>query len=181
MDLPLQTTEQDLRDLFSRYGTVTYAKVITDRDSGRPRGFGFVSMSNRAEADEAISKATGYDLQGREIRVDESSPRGSGPPRGGGGGGGYGGRSGGRSYDNDRGYGRNGGGGGGGYGGRSDGGYRGGGGGGRDRDYGSSRGGGGGYDDRRGGGGYEDRRGGGRDYEDRGGGRDQDDRGRRYD
>jgi len=159
----LQTTEQDLRDLFSRYGTVTYAKVITDRDSGRPRGFGFVSMSNRAEADEAISKATGYDLQGREIRVDESAPRGSAPPRGGGGGGG---RSGG--YDRggrDRDYGSS----------------RGGGGG-RDRDYGgSSRG--GGYEDRRGGyddrrddrrGGYDDRRGGGR-----GGDRDYEDRSRR--
>lgn len=160
--MPLQTTEDDLRDLFSKYGTVTYAKVITDRDSGRPRGFGFVSMSNRAEADEAISKAAGYDLQGREIRVDESAPRGSAPPRGGrgGGGGGYGDRNGGG------------------------GGYRGGGGGGRDRDYGSSRG-GGGYEDRRGGGGYDDRRGGGRDRDERGGGRDErgggrDDR-RRYD
>jgi RNA recognition motif-containing protein len=117
-NLPYSVTELDLRDLFSGLGTVTDAKIITDRETGRPRGFGFVEMSTDDEARKAIEELNGRDVQGRQVAVKEAEDR-----RGGSGGGGFGG--GGR------------GGGGGGYGG---GGGRGGGGGG----YGGGGGGGGG-------------------------------------
>jgi RNA recognition motif-containing protein len=118
-NLPYAVTELDLRDLFGGIGTVTDAKIVTDRETGRPRGFGFVEMSNEDEARKAIEEINGRDVQGRQVAVKEAEDR-----RGGGGGGG-GGRGGG-------GYG---GGGGGGYGGGGGGGGRGrgGGGGGRGR------------------------------------------------
>ncbi len=95
--LPYSTTEDALEQLFSEHGTVESAKVITDRDTGRSRGFGFVEMESSAEAQAAISALNGTDLDGRTLTVNEAKPRenrsGGG---GGGGGGGYGGGGGGR-------------------------------------------------------------------------------------
>jgi hypothetical protein len=147
------TTDQTLRQAFEAFGEVTEARVITDRETGRSRGFGFVSFSDDASADEAVAGMDGQELDGRTIRVNEAQdkPQGDRGPRGGGRGG-FGGGGGGR--------GGFGGGGGGGYGG---GGY-GGGGGGREGGGGGYGGGGGGYGG--GGGGYG---GGGGGY---GGGRD---------
>ncbi len=91
-NLSYQTTEMDLRDLFGQHGTVADAKVVMDRDTGRPRGFGFVEMSTDAEATAAIGALNGQDLQGRPLTVNEAQERSSG---GGGRGGGRGGRGGG--------------------------------------------------------------------------------------
>lgn len=139
-------TGEELRGLFEPFGTVEKAQVVTDRETGRSRGFGFVVMTNDDEADRAIQELNGHDLNGRPLTVNEARPReegGGGGGRGGYGGGGGGGRGG---------YG----GGSGGYGGGSSGGS-GGYGGGRGG-YGGGRGGygGGGY----GGGGYGGGRGG---------------------
>ena len=103
-NLPFTTTEQDLHQLFGQYGTVTKTQVITDRETGRSRGFGFVEMSSGA--DEAIQAMNGAEYQGRRLTVNEAKPREERPR---GGGGGYGGGGGG--------YGGGGGGGRGGYGG----------------------------------------------------------------
>jgi RNA recognition motif-containing protein len=84
-NLPFTTTNDDLKDLFSQHGEVTSANVITDRDTGRSRGFGFVEMSSGAEA--AIEELHGFELNGRALTVNEAKPR---APRRGGGGGGYG-------------------------------------------------------------------------------------------
>ena len=86
-NLSFNTDDQGLEDAFSKYGSVVSAKVITDRDSGRSRGFGFVEMSNSDEAQEAISSLNETDLDGRNIRVNEAEDK---PKRdfGGGGGGG---------------------------------------------------------------------------------------------
>ncbi len=112
-NLPYSVTELDLRDLFSGLGTVTDAKIITDRETGRPRGFGFVEMATDEEARKAIEELNGRDVQGRQVAVKEAEDRRSG---GGGGGGGFGG--GGRGGGGGGGYGGGGrGGGGGGYGG----------------------------------------------------------------
>jgi RNA recognition motif-containing protein len=124
-NLPYAVTELDLRDLFGGLGTVTDAKIVTDRETGRPRGFGFVEMSTEDEARKAIEEINGRDVQGRQVAVKEAEDR-----RGGGGGGGGGGRGGG-GFGGGGGGGR--GGGGGGYGGGGGGGGRGGGGGGRGR------------------------------------------------
>lgn len=80
------TTDDGLEAAFSPFGAVTSAKVITDRETGRSRGFGFVEMDNGAE--DAINALNGSDLDGRQIVVNEARPREN---RGGGGGGGYGG------------------------------------------------------------------------------------------
>ena len=85
-NLPFTTTNDDLKDLFSQHGEVTSANVITDRDTGRSRGFGFVEMSSGAEA--AIEELHGFELNGRPLTVNEAKPREQ--RRGGGGGGGYG-------------------------------------------------------------------------------------------
>ena len=111
-NISFRTTEDDLRDLFSAHGNVSSATMVTDRDTGRSRGFAFVEMSSDAEAKAAIQALDGQTVDGRTIQVNVARPR---EDRGGGGGGG--GRGGGGGY----------GGGGGGYGG---GGGRGGGGGG---------------------------------------------------
>jgi cold-inducible RNA-binding protein len=92
-NLSYQTTEMDLRDLFGQHGTVAEAKLVMDRDTGRPRGFGFVEMSTESEATAAISALNGQDCQGRALTVNEAQERSSGG--GGGGGGGRGGRGGG--------------------------------------------------------------------------------------
>jgi RNA recognition motif-containing protein len=118
-----------LEALFASHGTVESAKLITDRDTGQSKGFGFVEMSTDEEATAAIEALNGTELNGKEIKVAEASPpKNRGGRRGGGGfrGGGGGGRGGGGGYG---GGGGRGGGGGGGYGGG--GGGRGGGGGGR--------------------------------------------------
>jgi cold-inducible RNA-binding protein len=122
--LSWNTTDEGLREAFSRFGSVVEAKVVTDRETGRSRGFGFVSYQDAAEGASAQQAMDGASLDGRSIRVNAAEDK----PSGGGGGGGRGG------------FGGGGGGGGGG---------RGGGGGGfRDRDSG-----GGGYEGGRGGGG----------------------------
>jgi len=83
-NLPWSTTEADLRDLFSRYGDVHSAAVITDRETGRSRGFGFVELDGN-DADNAIAELDGRDFGGRSLRVNEAREK-----RGGGGGGGRG-------------------------------------------------------------------------------------------
>ncbi|MCO5170269.1 MAG: RNA-binding protein [Planctomycetes bacterium] len=108
-NLPYTATEEDVRALFEPYGQVTRANIVMDRDTGRPRGFGFVEMANDTEANAAIEALNGSQVNGRSLTVNEARPR---EPRGGGGGGGYGGGGGGRG-----GYGGGGGGGRGGYGG----------------------------------------------------------------
>ena len=149
-NLPYSVRDSDLEQSFSQFGTVTSAKVMMERDTGRSKGFGFVEMGSDAEAQAAINGMNGQSLGGRSCVVNEARPMEARPPRtggyGGGGGGGYGGGGGG-------GYGGGGGGGGygGGGGGRSGGGGGYGGGGGRGGD--SYGGGGGGRSGGGGGGG----------------------------
>ena len=131
-NLPYSFRDEDLQQAFAAHGTVTSAKVMMERDTGRSKGFGFVEMASDAEAQAAVNGMNGQQYGGRGLVVNEARPMEARPPRtgggfgGGGGGGGYGGGAGGG--------GRSGGGGGGGYGGGA------GGGGGR-----SGGGGGGGY------------------------------------
>jgi len=120
--LPFQLEEADLRELFEAYGEVSTVKLISDRETGRSKGFGFVEMPDDESAQKAITGLNGTDVQGRSIAVSQAEEKKPNDRRGGGGGG-YGGNRGG----------------GGGYGG---GGNRGGGGGGYNKD--SNRGGGGG-------------------------------------
>jgi cold-inducible RNA-binding protein len=111
-NMSFSTTEDQLREVFSQYGTVTKVQLIMDRETGRPRGFAFVEMSDGA--DQAIAALNGAQLDGRTLTVNEAKPRedrgggGGGGGRGGygGGGGSYGGGGGGRG-----GYGGGGGGG----------------------------------------------------------------------
>jgi RNA recognition motif-containing protein len=169
-NLSFDTNEETVRAMFEKYGQVTDCFLPTERDSGRVRGFAFVTMPAK-EAEEACDKVNGMEVDGRTLRVNEAQPKGAGGGRGGGGfggggrGGGYGGRGGGPPSDDYRG----GGGGGwqGGRGGYNDdrGGYdnyRGGGGGGYGDRGGGYGGGGGGYGDR--GGGYGGGGGGGVSY-----------------
>lgn len=92
-NLSFQTTEDDLRAAFSAFGKVDAVRVITDRYSGRSKGFGFVEMSNNTEAEAAIQALNGKDLQGRALTVNEARPR---EQKSGGGGGGRPPRSGSR-------------------------------------------------------------------------------------
>ena len=75
------TNDDSLRDCFAACGTVVSAKVITDRETGRSRGYGFVEMENDAEADAAITKLNGSDLDGRTIAVNEARPQEERPRR----------------------------------------------------------------------------------------------------
>ena len=109
-NLPWTTTNDELADMFSQYGQVTKAQVITDRETGRSRGFGFVEMTSEEEAQSAIDAMNNQDFNGRPLTVNIAKPREAGGG-GGGGRGGFGGGGGGRG-----GYGA-GGGGRGGYGG----------------------------------------------------------------
>ncbi|HYE05246.1 MAG TPA: RNA-binding protein [Planctomycetota bacterium] len=109
-NLPWSMSDQELQDLFSTHGTVERAKIVTDRDTGRSRGFGFVTMTDDAQGQAAIKALNGSQSGGRPMTVRQSEPRGE---RTGGAGGGGGGRGGDRGGDRG-GYG---GGGGGGYGG----------------------------------------------------------------
>ena len=90
------TSDDGLRDAFAKFGEVTEAKVITDRETGRSRGFGFVTFTDDASAAEAVTALDGSDLDGRTIRVNEAQDRGGRGGGGGGGRGGYGGGGGGR-------------------------------------------------------------------------------------
>ncbi len=143
-NLPYSVRDEDLQQSFGQFGSVTSAKVMMERDTGRSKGFGFVEMGSDAEAQAAINGMNGQPLGGRSVVVNEARPMEARPPRsggfGGGGGGGYGGgggdRSGGGGYGG--GGGRSGGGGGDGgfrspYGGGGSGGGRSGGGGGGGR------------------------------------------------
>jgi cold-inducible RNA-binding protein len=133
-NLPFAAQEQDIRELFSQYGGVTEVFLPMDRESGRPRGFAFVTMDSADAMNNSINAQNGQEFMGRKLAINEARPREERPAGGGGGGGrgGYGG-----------------GGGGGGGGGR--GGYGGGGGGGGRGGYGGGGGGGG----KRGGGGFD--------------------------
>ncbi len=73
--LPYATTEADLKELFSEHGTVESARVITDRQTGRSKGFGFVEMSSQEEAEAAIEKLNDSDLEGRTLVVNVAKPR----------------------------------------------------------------------------------------------------------
>ncbi|WP_299250786.1 RNA-binding protein [uncultured Cytophaga sp.] len=126
--LPFSLEENELKEFFEEYGEVSSAKIISDKFTGRSKGFGFVEMPDDAAAQKAIDELNGAEVNGRTIVVNKSEEKKDGPRRSGfsgggnGGGGGYGGGGGNR-------------GGGGGYGG---GGYGGGGGGGESRGYGGS-------------------------------------------
>jgi cold-inducible RNA-binding protein len=154
--LPNDFDDVDLKEMFELYGTVNFAKIVMDRETGRSKGFGFVDMPDEAEAKGAIETLDNASIRGKKMAVKEAdeSGRGGGGDRGDrGGGGGYRGGGGGGGYRGGGDRGGSGGGGGGGYRGGGDrggssggGGYRGGGGG----DRGGS---GGGYGDRGGGGG----------------------------
>jgi cold-inducible RNA-binding protein len=88
-NLSFDTSETDLQAAFAAYGTVSTARIATDRDTGRARGFGFVEMASQAEAQAAIAGLNGTDLQGRTLTVNEARPREDRGSRSGGGGGGY--------------------------------------------------------------------------------------------
>jgi RNA recognition motif-containing protein len=92
--LPYSTTEQQLSELFSQQGSVTSAKVITDKFTGQSRGFGFVEMSTEEEAQKAISALNGTQLDGRTMTVNEAKPQEKRTGGGGYGGGGGGDRGG---------------------------------------------------------------------------------------
>jgi RNA recognition motif-containing protein len=152
-NLAYSVRDDDLQQAFAQFGTVSSAKVMMDRDTGRSKGFGFVEMGSDAEAQSAINGMNGQALDGRALVVNEARPREERP----GGFGGGGGRSGGGGFG--------GGSGGGGYGGGGGGGSRSGGGGGYGGGGGGRSGGGGGY-----GGGGGGRSGGGGGYGGGGGG-----------
>jgi hypothetical protein len=138
-NLPYSYRDSDMEQAFSQYGTVTSAKVMMERDTGRSKGFGFVEMSSPAEAQAAIEGMNGQQIGGRGLVVNEARPMEARPPRSGGGGFGGGGAGGGGGGYGGGGSGSGGGGGGfgGGGGGRREGGGGGGGG------YGGGGGGGG--------------------------------------
>jgi hypothetical protein len=130
-NLPYTFRDEDLQQAFAAHGTVTSAKVMMERDTGRSKGFGFVEMGSDAEAQAAINGMNGQQYGGRGLVVNEARPMEARPPRTGGGGFGGGTGGGGGGYGGGAGGGsRSGGGGGGGYGGGAGGGSRSGGGGG---------------------------------------------------
>ena len=111
-NLSYQTTEGELEALFGAYGTVERVTVVRDRDTGQPRGFAFVEMTNSNEAANAMQAMNGREMNGRTLNVNEARPREQRTGGGGGGGGGFGGGGGGRGGNRS--------GGGGGAGGRRD-------------------------------------------------------------
>lgn len=74
-NLPYQLTPDELKDIFSPYGEVTTVNIITDKMSGRSKGFGFIEMPDKAAAEEAVDKLNGFSLKGRNITVSEAKPR----------------------------------------------------------------------------------------------------------
>lgn len=101
-NLPHSTTEAELRNVFEPHGAVEKVTLVTDRDTGRSRGFGFVEMADAAAADKAIAALNGTDLGGRPLTINEAKPK-TDRPRGGGGGR-FGGGGGGRGRDDHRGH-----------------------------------------------------------------------------
>jgi len=97
-NLNFGATESAVRSLFEAYGSVDRVSIVTDRDTGQARGFGFVEMSNNSEADKAIAALNGHDLDGRALNVNEARPKTERGFGGGGGGGGRGGGGGNRRY-----------------------------------------------------------------------------------
>jgi RNA recognition motif-containing protein len=91
-NLSFNLTENDLQDAFAAFGTVTEVNLMMDRATNRPRGFAFVTMSSKEEADKAVQGMNGKQLDGRALTVNEARPREDRPPGGGGGHGGGGGR-----------------------------------------------------------------------------------------
>jgi cold-inducible RNA-binding protein len=77
-NLSFNSSEQDIRSLFEAYGTVDRVNIVTDRDSGQPRGFGFVEMANNAEGDRAIAAINGHEIGGRALNVNEAKPKTAG-------------------------------------------------------------------------------------------------------
>ncbi|MFW5830135.1 MAG: RNA recognition motif domain-containing protein [Planctomycetota bacterium] len=108
-NLPFSTTQADLEGLFAPYSSVSRATIVTDRETGRSRGFGFVTLDDESAIDRAIAELHDSDFDGRALRVRRAEDR---PPRNGGGGGGGGGRGGPRGGGGGRGGPRGGGGGG---------------------------------------------------------------------
>jgi RNA recognition motif-containing protein len=100
-NLPYQTTEQDLRDMFGQAGEIAEVAIISDRYTGQSKGFAFVEMSTDEGAQQAIAQFDGTDIGGRNIVVNEARPR-EDSPRGGGGRGGYGGGGGRGGYGGGR-------------------------------------------------------------------------------
>ncbi len=80
-NLSFRTTQEELQSLFSEYGNVERVNVVTDRDTGQPRGFAFVEMTERSQAEAAISQLNGAEVNGRALKVNEAQPK----PAGGGG------------------------------------------------------------------------------------------------
>ena len=113
-NLPYTATEEDVSGLFAAYGPVERVKIITDRETGRSKGFAFVTLGDQSQLNASIEALNGYDFQGRALRVNASEPKEAKPFRSGGGGGGGGGYGGDRRGGGGGGYK---GGGGGGYGG----------------------------------------------------------------
>ena len=104
-NLPYSFRDEDLQQHFGEHGTVTSAKVMMDRDTGRSKGFGFVEMGDDAQAQTAINAMNGQQFDGRALTVNEAKPMEARPPRSGGGGyggGAGGGRSGGGGYGGGR-------------------------------------------------------------------------------
>ncbi len=94
-NLDFRTTEEELKQLFEGYGTVERVSMIRDRDTGQPRGFAFVEMTNDGDAEKAIAGINGSNFGGRNLNVSEARPKSDRGGMGGGGGGGRGGRGGG--------------------------------------------------------------------------------------
>ena len=74
-NLPFSATDDEVRDMFAEYGSVTSVHLVTDRETGRPRGFGFVEMESSEDADEAIGKLNQTQMGGRTLNVNEARPR----------------------------------------------------------------------------------------------------------
>lgn len=83
-NLPYDASDSDLQQLFEKFGTVSSARVVSDRETGRSKGFGFVEMNDRAEAEKAIEGTNGTEMNGRALRVNESQPKPRNDRRGGG-------------------------------------------------------------------------------------------------
>jgi cold-inducible RNA-binding protein len=102
-NLPHSTTESELRSAFEAHGAVDKVSIVTDRETGRARGFAFVEMTNASEADKAIAALNGTDLGGRTLTINEAKPKSDRPK---GGGQRFGGGGGGRGRDDYRGHAR---------------------------------------------------------------------------